>query len=99
MATTNKPSYNLDWLKQNAQAGFGISDIDLKKYGIDYSEEDRNNIAKIFQDSATAAYKQAQTNFSNIMAQEQATLQDTLRRSQAEAVATGASRGMQAANE
>lgn len=75
------------------------SPLNPADYGIDYSQEQRDAISKIFQDSATAAYGTAQNQFSNSMAQQQATLSDTIRRSQAQAVATGASRGMQAANE
>ena len=75
------------------------SPLNPADYGIDYSQEQRDAISKIFQDAATAAYGTAQNQFSNSMAQQQATLSDTIRRSQAQAVATGASRGMQAANE
>ena len=71
----------------------------LKAYGIDWSPEQTQQIANIFRDSATAAYNTAQNQYSNEMASQQATLSDTIRRSQAQAIATGASRGMQAANE
>ena len=72
---------------------------DYSKYGIDFSQEQRDKIAQIFSDQATAAYGTAQNDFSNTMASTQSSLADTIRRSQAQAVATGASRGMQAANE
>lgn len=72
---------------------------DYSKYGIDFSQEQRDKIAQIFSDQATAAYNTAQNDFSNTMSSQQASLADTIRRSQAQAVATGASKGMQAANE
>lgn len=83
----------------NITPKYSIDDLDLSKYGIDYSAAYRQELADIFRKSATAAYGQAQQDYSNLMSQERASLQDTLRRSQAEAVATGASKGMQAANE
>lgn len=101
---TNKEQYNIDQLKKNATTGqtYNPADYgakDLSAYGIDYSQAQRDAIANIFKDSATAAYGTAQNQYSNTMAQQQASLQDTMRRSQAQAVATGASKGMQAANE
>lgn len=90
--------YDPNQVKDYAKTGWGGA-ADLSKYGVDYSPEQRDAIAKIFQDSATAAYGKAQTDYSNMMAAEQQSLSDTIRRSQAQAVATGASRGMQAANE
>lgn len=100
MAGANKQeetkTYNIDAAKAAASTGWTG---DMSKYGIDYSQEQRDAIANIFRDSATAAYKTGMNEFSNTMAQQQSTLQDTIRRSQAQAVATGASRGMQAANE
>lgn len=103
MATTNKDTnnYSIDSIKKNASTGtlVGSGTADLKNYGIDYSKEQRDEIANIFSDAATKAYGSAQNEYSNLMAKQQASLQDTIRRSQAQAVATGASRGMQAANE
>lgn len=101
--STNKETnnYSIDTIKKNASTGtlVGSGTADLKNYGIDYSPEQRDEIAGIFANQATQAYGTAQNNYSNQMAQQQASLQDTIRRSQAQAVATGASRGMQAANE
>lgn len=103
MATTNKETnnYNIDSVKKNASTGtlVGSGNVDLKNYGIDYSQEQRDEIAGIFANEATKAYGSAQNEYANQMAQQQTSLQDTIRRSQAQAVATGASRGMQAANE
>lgn len=103
MATTNKETnnYNIDSTKKNASTGtmVGSGNMNLKDYGIDYSQEQRDEIAGIFANEATKAYGSAQNEYSNLMAQQQSSLQDTIRRSQAQAVATGASRGMQAANE
>ena len=95
--TANPTGSTVDY-KNYSSTGWGGT-ADLAKYGIDYSQEQRDAIANIFRDQATAAYGTAQNQFSNSMAQQQATLSDTIRRSQAQAVATGASRGMQAANE
>lgn len=72
---------------------------DYSKYGIDFSQEQMAKWEQMFKDQATAAYNTAQNDFSNTMASTQASLADTIRRSRAQAVATGASRGMQAANE
>lgn len=92
--------YNIDSAKQNASTGTLIgSQADLQKYGIDYSQEQRDQIANIFANQATAAYGTAQQDYAKTMAAEQNSLRDTIRRSQAQSVATGASRGMQAANE
>ena len=100
MATTNKEQYNIDQIKKNASTGTTVQNqADLQKYGIDYSAEQRNEIANIFANQADASYSKAQNDYANTMANEQASLRDTIRRSQAQAVATGASRGMQAANE
>lgn len=107
MSTTNKEiTYNIDQIKKNAVTGTPAVDtllnsgkVNLQDYGIDYSQAQRDEIASIFANDATKAYGKAQNDFSNTMATQQATLQDTIRRSQAQAVATGASRGMQAANE
>ena len=96
MATDKDKAYNIDAAKQAANTGWTG---DLSKYGIDYSQEQRDAIAGIFQEAANKAYQTSQNEFSNSMASQQASLQDTIRRSQAQAVATGASRGMQAANE
>ena len=96
MATDKDKAYNIDAAKQAANTGWTG---DLSKYGIDYSQEQRDAIAGIFQDAANKAYQTSQNEFSNSMASQQTSLQDTIRRSQAQAVATGASRGMQAANE
>lgn len=99
MATTpTKTQYNPDLTKYQTGSLISSSE-DLKKYGIDYSQEEQDRIAGIFQEAATGAYGQAQNQYSQNIADQQASLQDTLRRSQAEAVATGASRGLQAANE
>ena len=94
----DKNIYDPGAAKDYAATGWGGAN-DMSKYGIDYSPEQREAIAQIFRDSATAAYGTAQNEFSNTMAQQQASLSDTIRRSQAQAVATGASKGMQAANE
>lgn len=102
MSTTNKDTtYNIDQLKKNAATDTLLNSgkVNLQDYGIDYSQAQRDEIAGIFANDATKAYGKAQNDFSNTMAAQQATLQDTIRRSQAQAVATGASRGMQAANE
>jgi hypothetical protein len=97
---TKETNYNIDQIKKNAAAGTLITDqADLQKYGIDYSQAQRDEIANIFANEARTAYGTAQNEFSKDMAAQQATLQDTIRRSQAQAVATGASKGMQAANE
>lgn len=94
------PTYNIDQIKKNANTGTTVrSPEDLQKYGIDYSQAQRDAIANIFANQATTAYGAAQNQYANNMAQQQASLQDTIRRSQAQAVATGASKGMQAANE
>lgn len=95
--TANPTGSTVDY-KSYPNTGWGGTS-DFAKYGIDYSQEQRDAIANIFKDQAAAAYSTAQNQFSNSMAQQQATLSDTIRRSQAQAVATGASRGMQAANE
>ena len=95
--TANPTGSTVDY-KNYSSTGWGGT-ADLAKYGIDYSQEQRDAIANIFRDQATAAYQTAQNDFSNTMATQQASLADTIRRSQSQAVATGASRGMQAANE
>lgn len=82
-----------------AWAQAGSNQTDLSKYGINFSQEEQDRIANIFKDNATASYNAAQNQYSQDIANQQATLSDTIRRSQAEAVATGASRGLQAANE
>ena len=97
--TTNNPN---DFNKKKEQAGVGStvqSQADLSKWGIDYSPEQREEMANIFRNEATAAYNTAQSDYAKTMAAEQNTLRDTIRRSQAQSVATGASRGLQAANE
>lgn len=103
MAQNNKetkPNYNIDAAKANASTGMAVgSQADLQRYGIDYSQAQRDEIANIFANEATQAYGTAQNEYAKTMAQQQNSLQDTIRRSQAQAVATGASRGMQAANE
>lgn len=73
--------------------------LDLSKYGIDFSEQRREEIANIFRSQADSAYRTAQNQYSSQMASQQASLNDSIRRSQAEAVATGASRGMTAAQQ
>lgn len=89
------PSSTYSWAQAGAQMGSG----NLSRYGIDYSQEEQDRIANIFRNEANAAYGAAQNQYSQDIANQQAALSDTIRRSQAEAVATGASRGMQAANE
>ena len=94
------PTYNIDNAKANASTGTLINQqADLNKYGIDYSPEQREEIANIFRAEADAAYNTARNDYARTMAAEQNTLRDTIRRSQAQSVATGASRGLQAANE
>lgn len=93
--STYDPSNTYSWANAGARAG----GANLEKYGIDYSQEDQDRIANIFKNQANAAYGAAQNQYSQDIANQQATLSDTIRRSQAEAVATGASRGLQAANE
>ena len=91
--------YNINQNKKNAEYTPYSATADLTKYGIDYSPEQRDAIAQIFKSSADTAYNKALNSYSNEMATQQKSLQDTIRRSQAQAVATGASRGLQAANE
>lgn len=95
--TKKENTYDPSTVYAAAQAG--SNQTDLSKYGIDFSQAEQDRIANIFKDSATAAYGAAQNQYSQDIANQQATLSDTIRRSQAEAVATGASRGLQAANE
>lgn len=66
---------------------------------------DRNAIEKIYQDSTKQAYntaltqqKLAEKNYNSQMATAQNTAVDTMRQQQGQAVASGASKGMQAAN-
>lgn len=94
------PNYDITGAKTNASTGTLInSQADLNKYGIDYSPAQREEIANIFRAEADAAYNTARNDYARTMAAEQNTLRDTIRRSQAQSVATGASRGLQAANE
>ena len=94
------PNYDITNAKANASTGTLINNqADLNKYGIDYSPEQREEIANIFRAEADAAYNTARNDYAKAMAAEQNTLRDTIRRSQAQSVATGASRGLQAANE
>lgn len=94
------PNYDINSAKTNASTGTLINQqADLNKYGIDYSPEQREEIANIFRAEADAAYNTARNDYARTMAAEQNTLRDTIRRSQAQSVATGASRGLQAANE
>lgn len=99
--TKKNNTYNPAGTLGNLDPGLSVNNnqTDLSKYGIDYSQEEQDRIANIFRQEATGAYGQAQNQYSADIANQQATLSDTIRRSQAEAVATGASRGMQAANE
>lgn len=97
MAQNDKQLKQINY-KDYLNTGWGGSS-ELKNYGIDYSKAEQDQIAGYFKDAATAAYNKTQTDFSNTMASQQASLADTIRRSQAQAVATGASKGMQAANE
>lgn len=75
----------------------------LKRQGLDYSAEDVQKMGDVFnsayQQQATDAYKKAQNDYYNNMRSAQNTLADTMRRNNAQAVATGASRGLNAANE
>lgn len=96
--TTYDPSSTYNAARNAAQSKVN-NQSDLSRYGIDYSQAQQDAIANIFKNSANAAYNTAQNQYSQDIANQQATLSDTIRRSQAEAVATGASRGMQAANE
>jgi hypothetical protein len=105
MATTptkkeQVPNYDINSAKTNASTGTLINNqADLNKYGIDYSPERQEEIANFFRAEADAAYNTARNDYARTMAAEQNTLRDTIRRSQAQSVATGASRGLQAANE
>lgn len=73
------------------------------RYGINYKQD---TIQKLLDDATKAQYglrnqqqTQSENKFYNNMLDTQGTALDTLRRAQASAVATGASRGMAAANE
>ncbi len=100
MATRNQNTYDIrDQVAGRTQPNQVQQQSDLTKYGIDYSPEQQAQIADIFRGAATSDYNLARNQFSRDSAQQQSTLRDDIRRSQAEAVATGASRGMQAANE
>lgn len=95
----NNKKYSYDPSSVYAWAQAGSNQTNLSKYGIDFSQAEQDRIANIFRNEATASYNTAQNQYSQDIANQQATLSDTIRRSQAEAVATGASRGLQAANE
>lgn len=85
-------------------AGLELAGLELgDKYGIMY---DQPTIQKLLDDATRAQYDlkqqqatQSENKFYNTMLDTQGTALDTLRKSQASAVATGASRGMAAANE
>lgn len=81
-----------------------MSSSDLaSKYGITYDakaiEDKFNEATKAEYDVLRKEYEATQNKFYNNMYNNQMTALDTIRKSNAEAVATGASRGVQAANE
>ena len=81
-----------------------MSSSDLaSKYGITYDakaiEDKFNEATKAEYDVLRKEYEATQNQFYNNMYNNQMTALDTIRKSNAEAVATGASRGVQAANE
>lgn len=85
--------------KQPELAGLSLGD----KYGITY---DQPTIQKLLDDATKSQFglrnqqqQQSENKFYNTMIDTQGTALDTLRKAQASAVATGASRGMAAANE
>ena len=73
MATTNKENnYNIDAAKKNASTGTLINNqSDLQRYGIDYSQAQRDEIANIFANQAAAAYGKASNEYAGNMAQQQ----------------------------
>jgi hypothetical protein len=86
-----------------SETGYTPTKLNASDYGITY---DKDAIKKTFDDATAASYKTKYDEYNQTANQyyqqqynNQQTALDTIRKSNAQAVATGASRGMQAANE
>lgn len=100
--TTNQQQTQQQQSKPWTEESARLSDL-TKRYGLSYSPAEIQQMGDVFrqgyEDQATSAFRQAQSTYYGQMRGVQNTLQDTLRRNRANAIATGASRGVDAANE
>jgi hypothetical protein len=92
-----------DAQSKGTQYGYTPTKLDPKNYGVNF---DADSIKNIFDKATSEQYKvlrdqydQTANQYYNNQFNNQQTALDTIRKSNASAVATGASRGMQAANE